>query len=51
MADSELAAKLNNQQQRANGEIAPAKVSQSVCAEFKVFLIPEITEFRKTFQK
>ena len=51
MADSELAAKLNRQQQRADGEIAPAKVSQSVYAEFKEFSIPEIKEFRKTFQK
>ena len=33
MADSELAAKLNRQQQRADGEIAPAKVPQrmAVC--------------------
>ena len=51
MADNELAAKLNRQQQRADGEIAPAKVSQSVYAEFKEFSIPEIKEFRKTFQK
>lgn len=51
MADSELAAKLNRQQQRADGEIAPAKVSQSVYAEFKEFSIPEIKEFRKVFQK
>ena len=51
MADSELAAKLNRQQQRADGEIAPAKVSQSVYAEFKGFSIPEIKEFRKVFQK
>ena len=51
MADSELAAKLNRQQQRADGEIAPAKVSQSVYAEFKEFSIPEIKEYRKVFQK
>lgn len=51
MADSELAAKLNRQQQRNDGEIAPAKVSQSVYAEFKEFSIQEIKEFRKTFQK
>lgn len=51
MADSELSAKLNRQQQRNDGEIAPAKVSQSVYAEFKEFSIPEIKEFRKIFQK
>ena len=51
MADSELASKLNRQQQRNDGEIAPAKVSQSIYAEFKEFSIPEIKEFRKTFQK
>ena len=47
IADSELAVKLNRQQQRADGEIAPAKVLQSVCAEFKEYSIPEIKEFRK----
>ena len=51
MADSELSSKLSRQQQRNDGEIAPAKVSQSVYSEFKEFSIPEIKEFRKTFQK
>ena len=51
MADSELASKLNRQQQRNDGEIAPSKVTQSVYSEFKEFSIPEIKEFRKTFQK
>jgi hypothetical protein len=51
MATSELASKLNRQQQRNDGEIAPSKVSQSVYAEFKEFSIPEIKEFRKTFLK
>lgn len=51
MADSELARKLDHQQKRNDGEVAPAKVSQSVYAEFKEFTIPEIKEFRKVFQK
>jgi len=51
MADSELSAKLNRQQQRNDGEVAPAKVSQSVYAEFKEFSIPEIKEFKKVFLK
>lgn len=51
MADSELSAKLNRQQQLNEGEVKPAKVSQSVYAEFKEFSIQEIKEFRKTFQK
>ena len=51
MADSELAGKLNRQQQINDGEAAPQKISQSVYAEFKEFSIPEIKEFRKTFVK
>ena len=48
---SELAEKLSRQQQLNEGELKPAKVSQSVYGEFKEFSIPEIKEFRKTFQK
>ena len=51
MADSELAQKLSRQNQINEGEVKPAKVSQSVYAEFKEFSIQEIKEFRKTFQK
>jgi len=51
MADSELAAKLARQGQINEGEVKPVKVSQSVYAEFKEFSIPEIKEYRKTFQK
>ena len=51
MADSELASKLAKQQKINEGELAPAKVSQSVYAEFKEFSIQEIKEYRKTFQK
>lgn len=51
MADSELTQKLSRQQQRNDGEIAPAKVSQSVYAEFKEFSIQEIKEYRKKFQE
>ena len=51
MAESELASKLAHQQQINEGQIAPAKVSQSVYAEFKEFSIQEIKEYRKTFQK
>lgn len=51
MADSELASKLSRQTQINEGEVKPVKVSQSVYAEFKEFSIPEIKEYRKTFQK
>ena len=51
MADSELAQKLSRQNQINDGEVKPAKVSQSVYAEFKEFSIQEIKEYRKTFQK
>jgi len=51
MAESELASKLSRQQQMNDGELKPAKVSQSVYAEFKEFSIPEIKEYRKIFQK
>lgn len=51
MADSELAGKLSRQNQINDGEVKPAKVSQSVYAEFKEFSIQEIKEYRKTFQK
>ena len=51
MAESELAEKLNRQTKINEGEVAPVKVSQSVYAEFKEFSIPEIKEYRKTFQK
>ena len=51
MADSELSSKLSRQQQLNEGEVKPAKVSQSVYAEFKEFSIREIKEFRKVFQK
>ena len=51
MADSELSQKLSHQQQINEGEIKPAKVSQSVYAEFKEFSIQEIKEYRKVFQK
>ena len=51
MADNELAAKLNRREQINEGEAAPAKVSQSVYAEFKEFSILEIKEYRKIFQK
>jgi hypothetical protein len=51
MAESELAEKLSRQQLRNDGDIQPAKVSQSVYSEFKEFSIQEIKEFRKTFQK
>ena len=51
MADSELAQKLSRQQKVNEGEVKPAKVSQSVYAEFKEFSIQEIKEYRKVFQK
>ena len=51
MADSELADKLSRQTQINEGDVKPTKVSQSVYAEFKEFTIPEIKEYRKTFQK
>ena len=51
MADSELSQKLNRQQMLNEGDAQPAKVSQSVYAEFKEFSIQEIKEFRKSFQK
>ncbi len=51
MADSELSQKLSRQQQRNDGDVMPAKVSQSVYAEFKEFSIQEIKEYRKTFLK
>ena len=51
MADSELSDKLNRQQKINEGEAKPAKVSQSVYAEFKEFSIPEIKEYRKIFQQ
>ena len=50
MAESELASKLNRQQQINEGQVAPGKVTQSVYAEFKEFSIQEIKEFRKKFQ-
>ncbi|XP_019861644.1 PREDICTED: EF-hand domain-containing protein D2-like [Amphimedon queenslandica] len=51
MAESELASKLNRQQQINDGEVKAAKVSQSVYAEFKEFSIQEIKEYRKIFVK
>ena len=51
MAESELADKLSRQQQINEGSVAPAKVSQSVYAEFKEFSIQEIKELRKVFIK
>jgi Ca2+-binding EF-hand superfamily protein len=51
MAESELAQKLSRQNQINEGDVKPAKVSQSVYAEFKEFSIREIKEYRKTFQK
>ena len=51
MADSELSDRLNRQQKINEGDVQPAKVSQSVYAEFKEFSIPEIKEYRKVFQK
>ena len=51
MAESELTEKLNRQQKINEGDITPAKVSQSVYAEFKEFSIQEIKEYRKVFLK
>ena len=51
MAESELSEKLNRQQQLNEGEVKPAKMSQSIYAEFKDFSIPEIKELKKVFQK
>lgn len=51
MAASELDEKLSRQSRINEGEVKPVKVSQSVYAEFKEFSIPEIKEYRKTFQK
>ncbi|XP_022090194.1 EF-hand domain-containing protein D2-like [Acanthaster planci] len=49
--DSELAQKLNLDSQQRINEGQPAKVSQSVYAEFKEFSIQDIKEYRKMFQK
>ncbi len=52
MADDELLKKLGRRQEINEGEaVVPAKVSQSIYAEFKEFSIIEIKELRKVFVK